>query len=182
MRLSDRRLPAYTWGSTEDERARTYPCGRYLPEAQDEYFRAVTVRAPAQQIFRWLCQLKAAPYSYDWIDNFGRTSPRQLQPGVDNLEAGQRVMTIFRLAEFGRDRHLTLLLDTPRAVRLFGHIALSYTIIPLDAASCRMVAKLRVQYPDHPLKFWMKWLLPWGDWIMMRKQLLTLKRLAECNV
>jgi hypothetical protein len=173
-----RRLAAYTWGSTAEERGRAYPCDHYLSHAQDEYFRALTVRAPARLLFRWLCQLKAAPYSYDWIDNFGRASPRQLQPGMENLRTGQRVMTIFRLVEFEMDRHLTMLLDTPRAVRIFGEIALSYSISPLDSTSCRLVAKLRVRYPGNPL---VRLLLPWGDWFMMRKQLLTLRRLAERN-
>jgi hypothetical protein len=169
----------YTWvGSTAEERARFFPCDRYVPEARHEYFRAVTVDAPVAVLFRWLCQLKAAPYSYDWIDNFGRTSPRNLTPGAEHLVSGQRVMTIFRLAEFEQDRHLTLLLSTPRAVRIFGNIAVSYVILPLDAARCRLIAKLGVEYPRHALLRWMRWFLPLGDWIMMRKQLLTPKRLA----
>ena len=47
-------------------------------------------------------------FSYDWIDNFGRQSPRELVPGLERLAVGQRVMSIFRLVEFERDVHLTL--------------------------------------------------------------------------
>ena len=71
---------AWTWGTTAAERTRPFPCDRWLPGADDALFRAVDVDAPARVVFRWLCQLRVAPYSYDWIDNFGRTSPRRLTP------------------------------------------------------------------------------------------------------
>src|SRR5688500_981727 len=97
-----------TWGSSEDERARRYPCDGLVAPVDDELWRAVDVAAPAPVTYRWLCQLRAAPYSYDWIDNFGRRSPRELTPGLDALEVGQRVMRIFRLVAFEPGRHLTL--------------------------------------------------------------------------
>ena len=102
-----RSLP-YTWGSTAAERRRWFPCDDVLPDAQDAYYRAVDVQAAPEIVFRWLCQMRAAPYSYDLIDNFGRPSPDELTPGLDDLEVGQTFMTIFELAEFARDRHLTL--------------------------------------------------------------------------
>jgi hypothetical protein len=42
------------------------------------------------------------------------------------------------------------------------------------------VVKLRVDLPDDGLVGRVRrWLLAWGDLVMMRKQLLTLKKLAE---
>lgn len=156
-----------------------FPCDSHLPNAEDVLFRAVSVDAPPRVVFRWLTQLKVAPYSYDWIDNFGRRSPRTLIPGVEKLERGQKVMTIFELAEFEEDKHLTLVMASPRAVSLFGRTALSYAILPTSETSCRLVVKILVHYPDKPPLSWMRRLLPWGDLLMMRKQLLTLKHLAE---
>lgn len=170
---------ASTWGTTATERAMSFPCDRYLFSYDGAYFRAVDVQAPAPLVFRWLCQLRVAPYSYDWIDNGGRQSPRQLIAGMEKLKVGQRVMTIFQLVEFEANRHVTLLLATARAKAVFGEIAVSYVILPLTEHRCRLVVKLLVRYPKKRVWSLMQWFLPWGDLFMMRKQLLTLKHLAE---
>jgi len=170
---------AHTWGSTPTERAQLFPCDQYLPNAESVYFRAVDVQASPHIVFRWLCQLRVAPYSYDWLDNGGRQSPRKLTPGLENLEVGQRVMSIFKLVEFEQDRHLTLVMATSRAIAMFGEIAGSYVIFPQTDQICRLVAKLLVRYPRKSFWSFMRWFLPWGDLVMMRKQLLTLKHLAE---
>ncbi len=159
----------------------SFPCDRYLAPFDNAYFRAVEVQAPAPVVFRWLCQLRVAPYSYDWIDNSGRQNPRQLIAGLDQLKGGQSVMTIFRLVDFEPDRHVTLLLATARARAIYGEIAGSYVILPQTEHCCRLVVKLLVRYPQRGLWSLMRWLLPWGDLFMMRKQLLTLKHLAECQ-
>src|SRR4051794_37151762 len=105
------------WGATAAELAAPYPCDDHATAAHEAWFRAVSVRAPRAVVFRWLCQLKVAPYSYDLVDNRGRRSPRTLTPGVERLVEGEAVMTIFRLLAFAPDEHLTLRLH-PRHVRL----------------------------------------------------------------
>jgi hypothetical protein len=168
-----------TWGSLPAERAASYPCDALLTDPDDVLFRAVTVEAAAAVVFRWLCQLKAAPYSYDWIDNRGRRSPRRLVAGLEQLAIGQPVMRIFRLASFETDRHLTLRLTDRAAARLFGEIAGTYRVEPLAERRCRLVVKLALRHPPRFPGTWLRRLLPAGDLIMMRKQLLTLKDLAE---
>jgi hypothetical protein len=168
---------AFTWGATPAERAMALPCDQFLERPDQVLHRAVDVDAPPGVVFRWLCQLRVAPYSYDWIDNRGRTSPRTLTPGLERLAVGQPVMTIFELAAFEVGRHLTLLLRHGRSV--FGDIAVTYAVLPRASDRSRLVVRLRVRHPRGPLGWLGRWWLPWGDLVMMRKQLLTLRALAE---
>jgi hypothetical protein len=171
------RAVARTWGSTGQERALGFACDRFVAHPDDALYRALTVNAPPVLLFRWLCQLRAAPYSYDWIDNFGRQSPRRLTPGLERLQVGQRIMTFFKLAEFEPDRHITAVVDRLNA--LFGHLAVTYLIVPEAGERCRLVVKLAVAYPRAPIGAAMRALMPAGDLVMMRKQLVTLGKLAE---
>jgi len=173
---------AHCWGTTPEERALCFPGDRAEDSGADLLWRGVNVDAPADHVFRWLCQLRVAPYSYDWIDNAGRRSPRLLTRGLERLERGQTFMQIFRLEEFEPDVHLTL--ATPvgsRGARLFGVVRVTYWARALGPDRTRLLAKLRVTAVPG---FWgraMRALLPWGDLVMMRRQLLTLKTLAERN-
>jgi hypothetical protein len=174
--LRDRAL-ARTWGSTAQERALPFACDRFVADPTDALYRALTVDAPPALLFRWLCQLRAAPYSYDWLDNLGRQSPRSLTPGLDRLHVGQRVMTVFQLAAFEPDRHITAVLDRLNSV--FGDLAVTYLIVPEAEGRSRLVVKLALAYPRTPIGATMRGPLPAGDLVMMRKQLLTLRDLAE---
>jgi hypothetical protein len=169
---------ARTWGTTAAERAKAYPCDEIIDPA-DDLFRGVDVAAPASVTYRRLCHLKLAPYSYDWLDNRGRRSPHALVAGIDDLAVGDRMMTIFTLVAFRPDEHLTVRLTAPRGRRLFGDIAVSYAVVATSPSTCRLVAKLRVTRARSPLERVRGVLLAWGDLMMMRKQLLTLARLAE---
>ena len=171
-----KRLP-YAWNVTAAEVAADYPCDRLVQTPVRRLTRGIDIDAPASVMFRWLCQLRVAPYSYDWIDNLGRRSPRTLTPGVDSLARGQRLL-IAKITDFAPNEHIT-----GRAVstaeRLYGVVAITYRVTPRSSSSSRLVVRLLVHEPTR----WWHWIrfqpLAWGDLIMMRKQLRTLKALAE---
>jgi hypothetical protein len=162
-----------TWGTEPQERELAFPCDHIILQPDAALYRAVTIEAAPATIFRWLCQMRAAPYSYDWIDNGGRRSPRELTPGLDKLAIGQDVMRIFNLIGFEPGCHLTLRLKAKSgASRTFGDIAVSYVVVPHlqhpRTSGCRLLVKLIAKYPHGIQGFVMKALLPWGDLIMMR--------------
>jgi hypothetical protein len=165
------------WGSTAAERADSYPCDELLTDADLVLYRAVNIRAPAPAVYRWLCQLRIAPYSYDWIDNWGRQSPPTLVEGLDRLEPGQPIMMIFRLAAFTPGEHLTIILVDRWARAVFGEIAGTYQVVARPGGS-RLIVKLLARRPRGPFR-WLAPLLPLGDLIMMRRQLLNLGAHAE---
>lgn len=153
------------WGATAAERTRPMPCDEREPGGL-QADRAISIDAPTGLVYSWLCQLRIAPYSYDLIDNFGRTSPRRRDPDLAKLQLGQRFMTAFVLVDFEPDEHLTL---------VSGKVCVTYAVRP-EGAGTRLTVRMRCGAPRlvaHALAL--------GDVLMMRKQLLTFKELAEAE-
>jgi hypothetical protein len=153
------------WGATHAEVAASRPCDALVAAGAVRADRAISIDAPVDLVFRWLCQLRVAPYSYDWLDNLGRRSPPTLTPGLEDLEVGQRFMRIFTLSSFLPDRHVTLLTG--------GRTAVTYAV-QAEPGGTRLA--VRIDFMMHP---WLAAPLVAGDLVMMRRQLHTLKRLAE---
>ena len=175
------------WGATAEEQRISLGCDEVLPAASLRLHRAISIEVPPRLVFRWLCQLRVAPYSYDLLDNFPRRSPRELRPGTEELEQGQRFMSIFRLVSFEEGRQITL-----RARRT----AVSYAalpkrspttgmgtptaVTPTDSTATRLLARVLFDPPGGPIAGpLLAQGLALGDLVMMRKQLMTLRELAE---
>ncbi|MFN2562346.1 MAG: hypothetical protein ABR571_13765 [Jatrophihabitans sp.] len=159
------------WGATAAERTRPLDCDDLLPSESLRVHRAISIGAPPWIVFDWLCQLRLAPYSYDLLDNFGRRSPRELTPGLNELAVGQRFMKLFELASFVRNQHVTL--------RRRG-VAVTYAVSALDRDWTRLL--VRVVFRANRGRAFAPLVLHGlavGDLVMMRKQLLTLKALVE---
>jgi hypothetical protein len=159
------------WGVTDAEVARRYPCDDIVRTPALEAWRGVTVRAPADRVWPWVGQIRLAPYSYDWIDNLGRRSPRELR-GLPEPRVGEPFTAAFDGRPAGR------ILSVEPGVQLTGTImgtVMSYVLVPLpDGGGTRLLLKLTASGRQAVAP-----LLCTGDLVMARRQLRTLARLAE---
>jgi hypothetical protein len=97
---------------------------------------------------------------------------------LEQLRRGQRVATIFRLADFEAGESLTIFHRGP----VFGEVACTYRAKRVDAERSRIVVKLIwSRARGGPIGLLERLLLPPGDLVMMRRQLLNLKGLAEAT-
>ncbi|QIM22117.1 polyketide cyclase [Phycicoccus sp. HDW14] len=156
------------WGVTDAEVALRFGCDALLEAPVLSAWRGVTVAAPPERVWPWVGQIRVAPYSYDWVDNLGRRSPRTLL-GLDPPQVGE---PFTRTA--GRPVGEVLAVDPGRELtgRILGAL-MSYRLEP-HGDSTRLLLKVvmgrgRVLAP----------LVSVGDLVMARRQLLTFKELAE---
>jgi hypothetical protein len=130
----------------------------------------VTVRAAPEDVWPWVGQIRVAPYSYDWVDNLGRRSPRRLLD-LPEPRVGEAFTTVGGRRELGR----ILAVDPGRQLTatIMGAF-MSYLLVPADPAGTRLL--LKVVMPVHRL---LAPAVSVGDLVMARRQLLNLKALAE---
>lgn len=164
--------------ATAEEIATHSPADELMPKDCDRWVRCITINAPHHVVYRWLCQLTVAPYSFDAIDFPGRRSPRTLTPGAEHLEIGQHFL-IFALTNFAPDAHIAGL-SRPEFARAYGHIAVSYAAIPLDAHTTRLRANACVAHTARGLGL-RHLALAAGDKLMAGRQLRVLKTYAESS-
>ena len=82
------------WGATDEEVERPMPGDEVVERPNFVATRAVTIEATSEEVWPWLMQIgsgRAGFYSYDWIDNAGRPSVREIIPEYQHVEVGDLV-------------------------------------------------------------------------------------------
>ena len=157
------------WGVSESETSRSYPCDDFVPAPTMQAWRGVRVDAPAEAVWPWVGQVRLAPYGYDWIDNRGRRSPRDLV-GLPEPQVGDKFTT-------AGGRELGRIVSVDPGKQLTGTIMgafMSYVLVPQERDVTRLLLKVVMRTAR-----WAALGLSVGDLIMARRQLLNLKQLAE---
>jgi hypothetical protein len=154
---------------SDAEVARAYPCDEFVASPALQAWRGVEVAAPAAAVWPWVAQVRLAPYSYDWIDNRGRRSPRELvglaEPRVGEgfTAVGGRVVGRIVAVEAGKQLTGTIM-----------GAFMSYVLVPQEHESTRLLLKVVMRTTRVRALA-----LSVGDLVMSRRQLLNLKHLAE---
>jgi hypothetical protein len=157
------------WGVSDSEVRRAYPCDDLVTAPTLQAWRGVSVGAPGEAVWPWVAQVRLAPYSYDWIDNLGRRSPRTPaglpEPRVGEAFTASGGRPLGRIVSVEPGEQLT--------ATIMGAF-MSYVLVPGERGTTRLL--LKVVARAHR---WAAPALSVGDLVMARRQLLNLKRLAE---
>lgn len=170
------------WGATDEELMRPMAADERVPHPALETTRALTIDAPPEAVWPWLAQMghrRGGWYAYDWLDNFGVPSARRVIPELQDLRVGDRIAPTqrgFVVASLEPPRSLVLESRDER-----GRVLLSWSflLVPLEPGRTRFIERIRGIY-DANLKGLLMYLaVEPADFVMMRRQMLNLKRRAE---
>ena len=172
------------WGASPDEIAEALPGDAFLPRAQFQATRAITIDAPPE-VWPWLVQvgcLRAGFYSNDLLDNLGHPSARLILPDLQHLEVGQWVpmspsstpsdVTAFKVHSFEVNRWL--LWSKPDSTW-------AWRLRRTDSGGTRLVTRVHAARDwRHPLMAILSVvLMEFGDFAMNRRMLRGIKERAE---
>lgn len=189
-----------SWGATQDEIRGPWPGDEMTPDAICRATRAVTVRAPAEEIWPWLAQIgqdRGGFYSYTWLENlFGakiRNADRIL-PDLEDRKVGDTVwMTpkeryggkgCMRVAAVEPGRSLVLVApDDYEEVRRKGRApggCWSFHLKPAGPGITRLIVRSRgAEHESLLAKAFDRLVFDPAHFIMERKMMLEIQRRAE---
>ncbi|MHB1134561.1 MAG: hypothetical protein ACYC4L_19495 [Chloroflexota bacterium] len=169
------------WGATDDEVERPMPGDDIVGEPSFNATRAVTIAAPAANIYPWIVQMgntRAGWYSYDLLDNLARKSAESILAEYQNVQVGNVVPLSpdgkqgMRVRGFGHNEWL-LWWDN------VGDSTWAWQIYAEGEGSSRLVTRVRTKYRPLSPAIFFNLLIEFFDIVMMRKCLLGIKRRAE---
>jgi hypothetical protein len=179
------------WGATGEESTMSLPGDELVPEPAIQSTRAVTIDAPASDVWPWLIQMgygRGGFYSYDILENlttraFGMRSHYKsvdrILPELQDLSVGDFIPAApqdhlgGRFA--GKIGWRVAMLEPERALALEHWGA--FVLQPVEGGTTRFIARSRG--PDTPLArlYYATWEIP--HFIMERGMLLGVKERAE---
>jgi hypothetical protein len=170
------------WGATDAELQRYVPGDERVPHAHVEATRAITINAPPAAIWPWLVQMgyrRGGWYSYDWLDNLGVPSARRIIPEFQDLKVGDALAPMpsgFTVDSLEPERSLVLVTrDKKRRITATW----AFLIEPLGGGRSRFIERIRGSFTLEPWGLFWSLIIEPADFVMMRKQMLNVKRRAE---
>ena len=169
------------WGATDAEVKRSMPGDEIVGQPSFNATRAVTIHAPAQNIYPWIVQMgvtRAGWYSYDLLDNLGKHSAESILPEHQNIQAGDLIPLSpdgkqgMRVKSFRKNKWM-LWWDKK------GDTSWVWEIHPQGEGSARLITRVRVKYRWFSSAVLFNLLIEFFDILMMRKSMLGIKRRAE---
>jgi len=176
------------WRATSAEIAGPLAGDEFLPDAQFQSTRAITIDARPEAVWPWLVQvgcLRAGWYSNDLLDNLGHRSTTTILAAFQHLEVGQWVpmspsatpsdRTALEVHSF--EVNEWMLWTKPDSTWV-------WKLTPADGNTTRLVTRIHAVYDWHrPLIALLGVILvEFGDFAMQRRMLRAIKARAESLV
>jgi len=169
------------WGATAEEINSSVVGDDLCSNATVVATRSITIGAPPHEVFRWIRQMgfgRAGWYSYDWLDNLGRKSASTIHDEWQSVEAGDKIPSgpiSFTAAIVNEPRHFVLELKSQTKTSPRMHFTLAYELRD-DPQGTRLVTRMRSHIKIPLGSLFEKIILGPSDGIMLRRQLLNLKK------
>ena len=196
-----------TWGATREETERKLPGDELVPDPKMKATHAVTIDAPAAEVWPWLVQIghqRAGWYSYDSLHRLmgiagsvesKERSAEHVIPELQDLEVGD-VIEIgpdmgYNVVEIDPERALVLYIAVemgtfrsfdPREERPDDFFTSSWTCFleGLGGGKTRLIVRILVDYaPSISQALMVHGVMEPGSFLMERKTLLGIKRRVE---
>jgi hypothetical protein len=163
------------WGATDDEVERTLPGDELVPEPAIDSTWAVSIDAPAEDVWPWLAQIgqdRGGFYSYEWLENLAGCELRN----ADRIHPDWQDRAVGEIVPLHPTCGLPLAHFEPgRALVLEGWG--SFVVEPIDAGQTRLISRSRVPKGWSAVSYALLLELP--HFIMQRKMMLGIKERAE---
>lgn len=191
------------WGATDAEVKRILPGDDLVLHPKLSATHAITIRAPAAHVWKWLVQMgqgRGGMYTYDWLENMmlhlDMHSANEILPEFQNLKVGDVVPFApggIGPAVLGLEPNKYLLLGgkiDPQSEGVFSmrdttpgnFMAVSWLLYlePIDEVSTRLLERIRFDWAPTPQNnFYMRGFLEPGSFLFERGMLRGIKARAE---
>lgn len=171
------------WGTLPHEPGMPMPGDELIVRPAMSATRAIVIDAPPDEVYPWFAQMgpgRAGWYSYDWIDNRGVESAREINPEwvvtTPGTSMGGMAGIGFDIVEAVPGRHLVISVATDGPLAF----TMGYLLQAWGSSATRVLVRVR-GVSEGP-----KWLNPFirfalgpGDFVMVRRQLVGVKERAE---
>jgi hypothetical protein len=175
------------WGATDSEATEPLPGDDLTPHANSIATHAVTIDAPAAEIWPWLVQIgqdKGGFYSYAWLENVlgcHMHNADEIVPEFQHLGVGDEVRLHPKAPPLP-----VLIVEPERAIVMGSNTSEPGTwglyLKPIDKSHTRLIARGRGEVKRGLLRLAVQYgLFEPAHFVMERKMLLRIKELAESH-